>query len=625
MCGICGFVSKREVSLSDLKAMNDNIIHRGPDDHGEELYSGRNGYCIGLAQRRLSILDLSELGHQPMHSKDGRLTVVYNGEIYNFRELKERLSGYPFISECDTEVILAAYEKWGKNCVNQFNGMFAIGLYDRETNELFLARDRIGKKPLYYWMDTEKKSIVFASELKAIMCCPGLKKDLNPSVISRYLYQQYINAPETILNNVYKLEPGSILTFHEGELLVEKYWDVMGIYDENQGKIISDYEEAKDGLKKILREAVRLRMVADVPVGALLSGGYDSSLVTAIAQEISGSKPVRTFSIGFNEKTLNEAQYAKKVSDYLGTSHTELYCTEKELFELLEDVPYYFDEPFADPSLIPTMAVSRLARESVTVSLSGDGGDEFFCGYGYYEQVRIAQKLDLIGAIVHSAGRLTHLEDKLPLAVKIISQNRKPYFKTQLRSDTYRDCVENMLPNQEKLDVKYSEEHYVKIRNWQVRRMLLDMDSYLSGGILTKVDRASMRYSLECRCPILDKNVMEYSFRLPHAFKYDNRNGKKILKDITHDYISQEIMDRPKMGFNIPLDQWMRGVLKEKIRAYADVDYLKKQAVFEPDYCNRIINFYLSNGNVGNNSGKNYQNICWNFFLFQLWYERWIK
>lgn len=312
MCGICGFVSKREVSLSDLKAMNDNMIHRGPDDHGEELYSGRNGYCIGLAQRRLSILDLSELGHQPMHSKDGRLTVVYNGEIYNFRELKERLSGYPFISECDTEVILAAYEKWGKNCVNQFNGMFAIGLYDRETNELFLARDRIGKKPLYYWMDTEKKSIVFASELKAIMCCPGLKKDLNPSVISRYLYQQYINAPETILNNVYKLEPGSILTFHEGELLVEKYWDVMGIYDENQGKIISDYEEAKDGLKKILREAVRLRMVADVPVGALLSGGYDSSLVTAIAQEISGSKPVRTFSIGFNEKTLNEAQYAKK-------------------------------------------------------------------------------------------------------------------------------------------------------------------------------------------------------------------------------------------------------------------------------------------------------------------------
>lgn len=605
--------------------MNDSMIHRGPDDHGEELHSGRNGYCIGLAQRRLSILDLSELGHQPMNSKDGRFTVVYNGEIYNFRELKEKLAGYPFISECDTEIILAAYEKWGKNCVNQFNGMFAFGLYDRETNELFLARDRIGKKPLYYWNDSEKKSIVFSSELKAIMRCPGFTRELNTSVIPRYLYQQYINGSETIFNNVYKLEPGSILTFHEGRIIIEKYWDVMEIYNESQDKIISDYEEAKDGLKKVLREAVRLRMVADVPVGALLSGGYDSSLITAIAQEISGSTAVRTFSIGFDEKNLNEAEYAKRVSDYLGTSHTELYCTEKELFELLEDVPYFFDEPFADPSLIPTMVVSRLARESVTVSLSGDGGDEFFCGYGYYDQVRIAQKLDWMGAIVHGASKFTHLEHRLPLAVRIISQNRKPYTKTQIRSDTYRDCVERMLLSQTKMEVKYSEEHYAKIRNWQVRRMLLDMDSYLSGGILTKVDRASMRYSLECRCPILDKNVMEYSFCLPHAFKYSNRSGKKILKDITHEYIPQEMMERPKMGFNIPLDQWMRGGLKEKIKAYADTDYLKKQNVFEPGYCNQIINFYLSNGNIGNNSGQNYQNICWNFFLFQLWYERWMK
>ncbi len=636
MCGICGFYSTRTITREHLKTMNDSLRHRGPDDHGEEIYQGREGYFIGMAHRRLSILDLSDSGHQPMQSFDGRVSVVFNGEIYNYRKLKQQLNAYPFHTSCDTEVILAAYLKWGIRCVEHFNGMFALCIYDRKTHEMFLARDRIGKKPLYYWTDRSggAHSIVFASELKPIMLCPGFQKKIRTQVIPRFLYQQYINAPETVFEDVYKLEPGSILRFSNGQAEHIRYWDIAKVYHKCRKEPVSDYCAAREGLKTRLTEAVRRRMEADVPAGTLLSGGYDSSLVTAVAQEIAGAVPVKTFSVGFMESQTDESEYAKAVAGYLGTDHAQIQCTQKDLIQLLEDSAGFFDEPFADPSLIPTMAVSKFARQDVTVCLSGDGGDEFFCGYGYYPQVKWAQRLDMPGEVMHLLGNAVSLnslkerhtlEEKFPMPVRIISQNRDRKTKTQIRSESYARCVKQMIfkaGGGSSLPLKYDEGNY-GVPDWQIRRMLLDMDTYLPGDILTKIDRASMKYSLECRCPILDPDVMEYSFRLPQRFKCRGKRQKMILKDLAHAYIPKELMDRPKMGFNIPLDQWMRSFLKDQISSYADTAYLKKQGIFHPSYCNKLIHDYLKNGNAGNYTGKNYQNICWNFFLFQKWYEYW--
>ena len=301
---------------------------------------------------------------------------------------------YPFVSTCDTEVIIAAYLKWGIDCVNRFNGMFAICLYDRESDDVYLVRDRIGKKPLYY--EIEDSNLIFGSELKPLMAREGFRKEIRTEVLSRFLFQQYINAPDSIFKNVYKLEPGCILKYHYGEITVRKYWDIKDVYHKMQQNPVTDYDQAKTELKELLKKSVASRMIADVPLGAFLSGGYDSSLMTAIAQEHS-SEPVKTFSIGFHEERYNEAKFAKEVANHLGTNHTELYIDEQEMFKLVESIPKYYDEPFADSSQIPTMLVSRLAREYVTVALSGDGGDEFFCGYNIYENVHQAHNLSQTG------------------------------------------------------------------------------------------------------------------------------------------------------------------------------------------------------------------------------------
>ncbi len=626
MCGICGFISKQNITLAQLKDMNDTMYHRGPDDSGEEIYPMKEGYQIGLAQRRLSIMDLSSLGHQPMHSIDGRVSVVYNGEIYNYLALKEELSGYPFRSNCDTEVLIAAYLKWGISCVERFNGMFAICLYDRKTQDVYLVRDRIGKKPLYYEVDSG--DLVFASELKPIMARPGFQKSICRSVLSRYLFQQYINAPETVFENVYKLEPGSILKFHLGEIATWKYWDLKEVYHKMQENQVTDYGQAKAGLKSLLKRSVASRMVADVPLGAFLSGGYDSSLMSAIAQEHS-HEPVKTFSIGFTEERFNEAGYAKKVAEYLGTDHTEIYITEKEMFGLVESIPKYYDEPFADSSQIPTMLVSELARKRVTVALSGDGGDEFFCGYNIYENIHQAQMLDLAGALVHGACNLkglkgAKLEEKLPFKVQVISGNRNRETKTQLGAMGYLDQAEKMVLG-EGLPCRYMVESKYQIRDWQVRRMLLDMDTYLPGDILCKVDRASMKYSLEARCPMLDKDVMEFSFRLAHHFKYDRGNKKRILKDIAYEYIPRELLDRPKVGFAVPLDKWLRGPLKEQLLDMCSRDYLKRQGIFDADAVAGMVERYMDTGDGGPGTGENYSKLSWSLFVFQQWYHYYIE
>lgn len=628
MCGICGFVSKRDINLERLKAMNDTMYHRGPNDSGEEIYEIQGGYRIGFAQRRLSILDLSELGHQPMHSVNKRVSVVYNGEIYNFNELKEELSDYPFRSNCDTEVIIAAYLRWGIDCVQHFNGMFAIALFDRDSKMVYLIRDRIGKKPLYYWLDGE--NLVFASELKPIITCPGFGKNIRTDVLSRYLYQQYINAPDTIFEDVYKVEPGGILSFCEGKIQSRKYWDIKEVYREQKKKQVGDYAAAKSELKALLQSAVASRMIADVPLGAFLSGGYDSSLITAIAQEHS-HEPVKTFSIGFNEERYNEAKYAKQVADYLGTNHTEMYIDEKQMFDLVESIPEYYDEPFADSSQIPSMLVAALARKQVTVALSGDGGDEFFCGYNIYENVAQAQMLDIPGGMVHGICNLpllnkTGLGDRLPFRVRVIAGNRNKETKTQFGAGNYIERAgkmvrngANMLPCHYEMESKYGED------KWQIRRMLLDMDTYLPGDILCKVDRATMKYSLEARCPILDKEVMEYSYRIPHKFKYCRGDKKHILKDIAYDYIPKELLDRPKVGFGVPLDKWLRGPLKEQLLAYSEKGYLEKQGIFDAAYVSGMIREYVKTGDGGPATGANYSKLSWSFYIFEQWYQHYMK
>lgn len=629
MCGISGFVSKSPITIEELTVMNDSMIHRGPDDAGVEIYPMKGAsseYAVGLAQRRLSIMDLSPLGHQPMHSPDKRISVVFNGEIYNFGELKEQLKGdFSFKSTCDTEVIIASYLKWGIDAVNHFNGMFGIAIYDRETETVYLVRDRIGKKPLYY--ELEGENLYFASELKPIMLRPGFDQKIKTSILSNYLHQQYINAPNTIFENVYKLEPGSVLEFNMGQVKTYKYWDISTVYDEMQKSMVSDYAEAKEELKSRLKKAVADRMIADVPLGAFLSGGYDSSLMTAIAQENS-KEPVKTFSIGFNEERFNEAKYAARVAEHLGTNHTELYISENDMFDLVDSIPQFYDEPFADSSQIATMMVSKLAREHVTVALSGDGGDEFFCGYNVYEKVLQAQKLDKLGGMVHGITNMPgfkqlKMEERLPFKVKIVSKNRDKLIKTQLGSPSYIERANKMVLG-EQISCYFPIEDRYHTKNWQTRRMLLDMDTYLPGDILCKVDRASMKYSLESRCPILDKEVMEYSFRIPHEFKFSNGDKKHILKDIAYDYIPKELLDRPKVGFGVPLDSWLRGPLREQLISMCEVDYLKKQGLFDPEYTSKMINSYLVTGDGGPATGANYSKITWSFFVFQQWYRKWI-
>lgn len=622
MCGICGFLSKQNITRDELHAMNETMLHRGPDDSGVEIYPAKHGYILGLAQRRLSIMDLSEMGHQPMDSPDGRISLVYNGEIYNFRELREQLQGYPFRSDCDTEVILAAYLKWGISCMERFNGMFAIGLYDRETDTLYLVRDRIGKKPLYY--ELEDGNLYFGSELKPLMKRPGFRQELRTEVLSRYLFQQYIAEPDTIFRNVYKLCPGEILAFSQGKTQKWKYWDLKNVYHDMRKKPVTDYREAKETLKELLKNSVRLRMIADVPLGTFLSGGVDSSLMTALAQELSAA-PVKTFTIGFREERYNEAGYAKEIAQYLGTEHTEEYIDEKQMLELVSSIPRYYDEPFADSSQIATMLVSKLAKQKVTVALSGDGGDEFFCGYNVYDKVAQAQKLDVIGGMLHGALKLPGirslgLKEKLPFSVRVIEGNRPKETKTQFAYNKYVPIAEQMILG-EKLSCFYREESAYRVDNWQIRRMLLDMEHYLPGDILCKVDRASMKYSLEARCPLLDRDVMEYSFRLEHRMKYGGGVKKRILKDIAYDYIPKELLERPKTGFAVPLDDWLHGALKEQLLSYSDRHYLAEQGIFEPEYTAGMVEYYLSTKDAGRSTGANYSKLIWAFFIFQQWYE----
>lgn len=607
--------------------MNYTLRHRGPDDHGEEIYRLRAGKYVGFAHSRLSIMDLSSKGHQPMHSQDKKVSVIFNGEIYNFKALKKELRDYPFQSECDTEIIIALYLKWGIDFLQKINGMFAMAILDREKDKVYLARDRIGKKPLYYYQD-EEKNIVFGSELKAIWTCELFERELNQSELGRFLYRGYITAPATIYKNTYKLEAGNVLEISNTRITKYEYWDVAKKHIELRKCMVTDYGQAKEELKQHLKNAVEGRMMADVPIGAFLSGGYDSSLICALAQEIS-SAPVKTFCIGFEDEKFNEAPFAKAVANVLGTNHTEMYVTEQEMLDVLDSISEYYDEPFADSSQIPTMCVANLAKKNVSVVLSGDGGDELFGGYNIYSIMQEAQKKAVIGKLLYGLGKIPQVRNtkfwkRRSLAYKVLSDDYNAEAKTQIGANSYFELIDAILVDgtdafYHEIESRYDEKRY------DVTRMLLDMDTYLPDDILVKVDRASMKYALECRCPFLDKNVMEYALRLSPEFKCARGNPKKILKDITYEYIPKELMDRPKKGFSIPLDKWLRGILKERICEWTNKEYLKKQGIFKPDETERFIQNYMNYGDQGKRTGQNFSGRVWAYFVFQQWYERYMK
>ena len=413
-----------------------------------------------------------------------------------------------------------------------------------------------------------------------------------------------------------------------GKINTWKYWDVKSIYHEKKRDVVKDYAQAKEELKERLKRSVKMRMIADVPLGTFLSGGYDSSMITAIAQSLS-EQPVKTYSIGFNEEKYNEAKFAKEVARHLGTNHTEMYIDEKAMFNLVDSIAKYYDEPFADSSQIPTMLVSELAKRDVTVVLSGDGGDEFFCGYNVYDKVGLAQKLDISGELAYRFFNLpgirkTDILSKMPFKVQIIASNRNKETKTQFGTSNYIETALSMVKG-EGLPILYPIESHYEEKNWQERRMLLDMDTYLPGDILCKVDRASMKYSLEARCPILDKDVMEYSYRLPHSFKYTNNIKKRILKDIAYDYIPKELLDRPKVGFVVPLDKWLRGPLKEQLLDMTSHDFLVKQEIFYADFVCKMLRIYMEHGDSGPATGANYSKLMWSYFVFQQWYDCYMK
>ena len=633
MCGISGFIDfSNSSSIEVLKKMTDTLTHRGPDGSGYEFFQ-HNNYSVGLGHRRLSIIDLSATGKQPMTFEN--LWITFNGEVYNFQEIKKELesSGHQFIGHSDTEVILHAFSQWGVKCVERFIGMFAFVIYDTVKEEITCIRDRAGVKPFfYYWNDG---LFLFASELKAFNEHPKFKKEINSDAIAAFMQFGNVPAPHCIFRYCYKLKPGHNLNLkiNTKHLQLIKYWNVYDSY--NKPKLDISFDDAKAETEKILKSACDYRMVSDVPVGVFLSGGYDSSLLTAILQK-NRSEKLKTFTIGVPDIGLNEAEYAKDVAKHLGTEHYEFTCSQKEALELIDDLPYYYDEPFADSSAIPTTLVSKMAKKQVTVALSADGGDEIFAGYNRYDYLmRYGKRLNQIPPVLRylAVGTMNVIPaEKLPiLKNKYNFHNRYEKLKGLLKNPSPK----NMMLN---LSKQYDDEQLKNIFNLNFHSlntsylsddlkkefytplsymMAIDYQTYLVDDILQKVDRASMTVSLEGREPFLDHRVIEWAAQLPDHFKYHNGNKKYILKEITHQYIPKAMMDRPKMGFAIPIEKWLATDLKEKVLYYLSDKKIEAQGVFNVDYTKKLQADFF-------NGKKELAQKLWYVLMFQMWYEKWM-
>ena len=638
MCGISGFIDfSKKSSASVLEDMTNTLSHRGPDGMDSEFLQ-TNTAQIGMGHRRLAIIDLSEGGKQPMCYQS--LWICFNGEIYNYQEIKVELSqlGHTFISNSDTEMILHAYSEWGAKCLDKFIGMFAIFLYDEKNETVFCARDRAGVKPFFYYFSDGL--FMFASELKAFHAHPEFKKEINLDAVAAFMQYGNVPTPHCIFKYCRKLNPGHHFTLELNALPSKiegiksvSYWNVYDAY--NAPKLSLSYEDATLETERILQKAFEYRMVSDVPVGVFLSGGYDSACVTAILQKDRTEK-LKTFTIGVPDIGLNEAPYAKDVAAHLGTDHTEINCTQQDALQLIEDLPFYFDEPFADSSAIPTTLVSKMARKDVTVALSADAGDEIFAGYNRYDyMLRYGQKLNKIpGFVRHSMVGLmrTIPSERIPvLKNKYNFHNRYEKLKNVLNDPTDENIMlslsqqftDDQLKKVLNVDFNYLETLYksselTNRKSSLAYMMAIDYQTYLLDDILQKVDRSTMSQSLEGREPFLDQHIIEFAARLPDNYKYHNGIKKRILKDIVHKYVPIELMDRPKMGFAIPIAEWMNTELRDLVETYLSESIIKNQGVLNWKYVSKLKSDFF-------NGKKEYDVKIWYILTFQMWYAKWMN
>lgn len=643
MCGIAGFWQLSQDNadpLETLSCMGATLAHRGPDDSGL-FHDDATG--IGLAFRRLSILDLSTDGHQPMFSASGRLAIIFNGEVYNFEEVRAELGSHQWRGHSDTEVMLEALERWGvEAAVQRFIGMFAFALWDRRERKLYLVRDRLGIKPLYY--GRAGTAFVFASELKAIRQHPEFEAEIDRDALALYMRHNYVPSPHCIYKGLFKLQPGCMLTLNSSTTapLISRYWSGVEVARRGQQSPLQVSEsDAIEELHQLLLRAVRLRMIADVPLGAFLSGGVDSSTVVALMQAQS-QRPVKTFTIGFQEEGYNEAIDAKRVAEHLRTDHTELYLTPKDAQDIVPLLPRMYDEPFSDSSQIPTYLVSKLARGSVTVSLSGDGGDELFGGYNRYSMIRRIWNfrrfvptplLNAASSVLQAVP--PHRIDKAfrilrPVLPKTLRQgtpgNKAHKLAEFLSQDTpqalYHQALSHwtnptaIIPDSHEPDtVRECVEYLSASANIEEVMMLTDLLNYLPDDILTKIDRASMAVSLEARVPLLDHRVVEFAWSLPLSLKIRKRENKWILRQVLYKYVPATLIERPKMGFGVPIDFWLRGPLRDWAESLLSEQSLSDHGLLNPDCIRKKWSEHLS-------GHHNWQYLLWDVLVFQDWFQQ---
>jgi asparagine synthase (glutamine-hydrolysing) len=646
MCGIAGWIDLKgrtdRYRLESVAAqMADALSHRGPDDQGvwADPETG-----IALGHRRLSILDLSFAGHQPMLSRNGRFVISYNGEIYNCEEIRQELQkanvARSFRGHSDTEVMLEAFEQWGiEPSLQRMNGMFAFALWDRDERTLILARDRFGEKPLYY--GAVGGAFLFASELKAFLRHPAFAAEIDRDALVRYLQFSCIPAPYSIYRGIHKLLPGTILRCKNGEVRMSTFWSVLACLEGAASRPFEGSEaDAIAELDGLLHDAVRMRMQADVPLGAFLSGGIDSSLIVALMQAQS-TVPVRTFAIGFEDAAYDEAPAARDVGQRLGTEHTELYMTPAEAIGLVSRLPEVYDEPFADSSQLPTLLISHLARQHVTVSLSGDGGDEVFGGYNRYTfgtrlwnwLRRTPKMLRRLSTTAITSIEPQHWESIFGLLRPILQaglRQRNPGYKLhQLagllssadREEMYAKMISHWLPSERAvLDAasdstrRFSERERLAFPSFTLQAMYLDTITYLPNDILAKVDRATMAFGLESRIPYLDHRVVEFAWRLPLKMKIRPYCGKWILRQVLQRYVPSKLTEGPKMGFGVPLDAWLRTSLRDWAEALLDPKRMDQQGFFNSAVIRKKWDAHLD-------GRGNWQYHLWDVLMFQSWFE----
>ncbi|MEX2600153.1 MAG: asparagine synthase (glutamine-hydrolyzing) [Balneolaceae bacterium] len=639
MCGIAGVLGfgdcLREESLRSMAA---SLRHRGPDADG--IWSDADA-GIGFAHTRLSILDLSPAGNQPMISPSGRYVIVFNGEIYNHRDLREELETSGDITSwrghSDTETLLAAIETWGmKRALEKAAGMFAFGVWDKETRQLTLARDRLGEKPLYY--GRQGTQILFGSELKALKAHPMFVGEIDRDALSSFMRYRYIPAPKSIYQNIHKLRPGSFLVLRPGETehaVPQPYWEMNEVVRKGVEEPFPGSEaEAKNVLESRLLKAVELQQISDVPLGAFLSGGVDSSMIAALMQQ-TAIRPVQTFTIGFGDPEFNEAKDAREVARHLGTDHLEAYVTSEDALSVIPDLPALYDEPFADPSQIPTCLLSRMTRNHVTVSLSGDGGDELFGGYNRYTWLRKLQKIpgpmqrflgqalalfpprqwdkiyQFVDGLLPESLRVRMPGEQAQKLASVLKQGGEKEMYGRLLSlwEDVQQLVPGATDTTQTVDLWG---HYSFLDSSEQKMMAIDTMTFLPDDILCKVDRAAMGVSLETRVPYLDHRVVEFAWSLPLHMKIRNGQGKWILRELLYDYVPRELIERPKMGFNIPLDQWLRGPLRDWAENLLDESRIRQEGFLNATLVQKKWKEHLS--------GKwNWQYPLWNVLMFQAW------